>query len=302
MGNDWNERIGKFSDGSPVTLYPSGKQGGTYNLGKLRPTYKQSGYAVYPDGTTGPTGGGVNDFTETKQTKYSGKQPGYISAPSAFNIPDRPDMPQFNAPTLENAPEFEAPEMPNTPAFVMPGYDQEEITRLQSKAAAPGIRNLRELYGVVRSAARRGDPQSRQTLKDALKGYGSSLSENQARARDEASQEYATKYAQTYDAATKNWQTQVENSRSKYESDFKGAENNWQQAIQHVRDKYTGQMEARKSEFQAEVDAVNMVYKSEVAAEKTRYEGEIKTSIANYDSAWKGYLATGTTTTTRSYS
>ena len=200
-------------------------------------------------------------------TTFSGPEP-TVGELSTFNMPTRPDTP-----------EFVMPEMGDVPEFVAPEYDEKQIAKMAQQQAAPGVRNLRTAIQAVTS--RRGDNPNvdRMTLRDALAGYGQGLEEVMSGARQQASSEYAQKYAMEY----------------------KTAGMNWEQAVQTVRDKYAGAMEGRKMEYQAEMDAVNQIYSASVQAESQRVAAENQKVMSIFDAAMQKYLAGATKTTTESY-
>jgi len=129
---------------------------------------------------------------------------------------------QPEAPTWET---YELPSVEDRPEF-----DEGKVQRLAQEHAAPGVRTLREAYQTA-AARLPTTPQTRLSLKDALKGYGTGLESVMAGARKTArgeemqkfgiesavyQQEYAAKLAQA------QRQTQMENERMmmQYQADY----------------------------------------------------------------------------------
>ena len=101
--------------------------------------------------------------------------------PGATRPGDRPVVPEVSPPTLPEMGEY-------------PKYDESAVRAGTQRAAAPGIRTLREAYQTAAARLPSG-PQTRLTLKDALRGYGSGLESVMAGAGRQARGEYAQKYA-----------------------------------------------------------------------------------------------------------
>lgn len=83
--------------------------------------------------------------------------------------------------------------VPDLPTLERPEYDESKVQSLAQQHAAPGIRTLREAYQTA-AARLPSNPQSRLTLKDAMKGYGSGLESVMGGARKTARQEYGMEY------------------------------------------------------------------------------------------------------------
>lgn len=231
----------------------------------------------------------------TKTWKPPGERP-EIGEFTAFQMPDRPGTPSFQLPEMGTMPEFAAPEMKALPEFAAPERDEARQRILEQRAAAPGIRSLREAQSAIRAAARRDDPQARLTLKEALGVYGTNLEKVMSGASRTAQSQYNEEYRVAYDAATKNWGAKVQQTRDEYGYEYGAAEKNWKAAVQSVRDKYAGQIEARKYEYQAELDAVNQIFAAEVGAEKQRVASENARVVTIFDAAMDEYFKAGVET------
>ena len=129
---------------------------------------------------------------------------------------------QPEAPTWET---YEIPSVEDRPEF-----DESKVQRLAQEHAAPGVRTLREAYQTA-AARLPSTPQTRLTLRDALKGYGTGLEQVMGGARRTARAEEMQKfgiesaqYQQDYAARLTQAQQQaeLENRRlmMQYQADY----------------------------------------------------------------------------------
>ena len=126
------------------------------------------------------------------------------------------------------APEWETYELP--PTEDRPEFDEGKVKSLAQEHAAPGVRTLREAYQTA-AARLPSTPQTRLTLRDALKGYGTGLEQVMGGARKTARAEEMQKfgiesaqYQQDYAAQLQQaqYQAELENRRlmMQYEQDY----------------------------------------------------------------------------------
>lgn len=108
--------------------------------------------------------------------------------------------------------------MPGTgevPTLNLPEYDEEKVSGLTQKRAAPGVRKLREATRSAMSETYDNPNVKKMTVRDALAGYGTGLENVMAGANRAATQEYGQQYAANVGAemarfqAATNRQSQV---------------------------------------------------------------------------------------------
>ena len=149
--------------------------------------------------------------------------PSYAGVVS-MGAPSRPGMPG-DQPT---GPEWETYELPSTED--RPEFDEGKVKSLAQQHAAQGDSTLREAYQTA-AARLPSTPQTRLTLKDALKGYGTGLESVMAGARKTARGEEMQKfgiesavYQQEYAARLQQvqYQAELENQRmmETYRADY----------------------------------------------------------------------------------
>ncbi|MEJ5360132.1 MAG: hypothetical protein WHT06_15840 [Desulfobacterales bacterium] len=114
-------------------------------------------------------------------------------------------------------PRPQAPELP-TLEFAKP--DKRAMAALAQKAAAPGIRSLRE--AVQRAAIQTYENPNvrRMTLREALQGYGAGLEKVLGGAQQQARQEHMQELAVENQQRQLNWRTQVERLMDSYNKAF----------------------------------------------------------------------------------
>lgn len=106
------------------------------------------------------------------------------------------------------------PEIPTlssaeVPTYERPEYDEGKVQSLAQQHAAPGIRTLREAYQTAAARLPSG-PQTRLTLRDALKGYGTGLESVMGGARKTARAEYGQEYGHEVRGTEMQYQAQVQ--------------------------------------------------------------------------------------------
>ena len=141
-----------------------------------------------------------------------------MGAPSRPGMPgDRPEVPAYTP--------YELPAHEDRPEF-----DEGKVKSLTQQHAAPGVRTLREAYQTA-AARLPTTPQTRLTLRDALKGYGTGLEQVMGGARRTARAEETQKfgiesaqYQQEYAARLQQAQehARLENVRlqQQYQTDY----------------------------------------------------------------------------------
>ena len=83
------------------------------------------------------------------------------------------------------------------PEFAAPAWDEKEIAAETQKAAAPGIRDLRDFLAIAQKNMR-GTPENKLELVNALSAYGKSLASVMSGAQSRASSVYGAKYQNQY--------------------------------------------------------------------------------------------------------
>lgn len=136
------------------------------NLGRWgENTTEKESTPTYYGGSRSSGGGGGSDSLRNTLT-YSSRR---ATKP----------MPSFSGPTLS-----------------IPSWDTERIKRLRQSKANPGISSLRQATNraMILSRALENPYAARQSLREALSGYGSGLSNVMKEADVEAANEYGTEY------------------------------------------------------------------------------------------------------------
>ena len=110
--------------------------------------------------------------------------------------------------TPGDRPDLAAPEPYEVPTRERPEYDEGEVSRLTQEHSAAGTRTLREAYQTAASRLP-SNPQTRLTLRDALKGYGTGLENVMSGARKTARAQYGQKFAAEERAVGQEYAAQV---------------------------------------------------------------------------------------------
>jgi len=105
-------------------------------------------------------------------------------------------------PSFGGGPGFGGEGMPMGPApeLNLPEYDEDKVSSLTQKRAAPGVRRLREATRSAMSETYDNPNVKRMTVRDALSGYGTGLENVMAGAGRSATQEYGQQYAASVNA------------------------------------------------------------------------------------------------------
>lgn len=103
-----------------------------------------------------------------------------------------------------------------TPQFNAPEYSESEVRKLTHKAAAPGVRRLRQAVQAAMSKQYENPNVKRMTLRQALAGYGLGLEGVMAGASQQARGEYGEKYGKEFQAAQMQHGTDVSAMMAKY--------------------------------------------------------------------------------------
>jgi len=121
-----------------------------------------------------------------------------------------------------------APELPSLPSFVGPKVDKRKIKAATQKAAAPGMRRLRETVQQAMGKSSDNPNVRRMTLRDALRGYGAGLENVMAGAGRQATSEHMAELDLERSEAYANFQQQTNAMMAAYNNAWqdymKGAE------------------------------------------------------------------------------
>jgi hypothetical protein len=132
----------------------------------------------------------------------------------------------------------------STGGYTPPRWDEQKISALTQKRAAPGIRGLREQVQRATGKSYSNPQVGRMTLREALQGYGSGLSSILAGAGNAAVSEYGKQYDTESDAAKTNFM--AGERRNEFNTTIHENQNNRQ---------FQAELDRRKSQFDAEWDA-----------------------------------------------
>ena len=113
------------------------------------------------------------------------------------------------------APPPELPEFGAAPGFEMPEYKESEVRKLTHRAAAPGVRNLRQAVQTAMSRSYENPNVRRMTLRQALAGYGLGLEGVMAGAAQQARGEYGEKYGREFQGAQIGHEAEMETYRGR---------------------------------------------------------------------------------------
>ncbi len=116
-----------------------------------------------------------------------------------------------------------APIMGKAPELNLPEYDEDKVSALTQKRAAPSIRRLRETTQQATAATYDNPNVKRMTVRDALQGYGTGLEGVVAGAGRAASAEYGQQYAASVNAEMAKYQGAMNRQSQEYEV----ASRNW---------------------------------------------------------------------------
>jgi hypothetical protein len=108
------------------------------------------------------------------------------------------------------------PTAPTLPTFEMPKVDKRAVAALTQKAAAPGIRSLREQVQAAMGQNYENPNVRRMTLREALQGYGAGLEKVMGGAGSQARQEHQQELNLLAQERQMNYQTQVQASMDAY--------------------------------------------------------------------------------------
>ena len=121
------------------------------------------------------------------------------------------------------------PNMGEAPVLEMPEYDEDKVSSLTQKRAAPAIRRLRETTQRATSADFDNPNVKRMTVREALQGYGTGLEGVVAGAGRAATAEYGDQYAASVNASMAKFQAEVNMRSQRYDTWSKG----WLMERQH---------------------------------------------------------------------
>ncbi|HUV71673.1 MAG TPA: hypothetical protein VMW25_01555 [Clostridia bacterium] len=139
-----------------------------------------------------------------------------------------------------------APTMGEAPTLNLPEYDEDKVSELTQKRAAPGVRRLRETTQQAMGETYENPNVKRMTVREALSGYGSGLENVMAGAGSAATQEYGQQYAASVSAEMARFQGAL--SRQSQEYDVSS------------RDWLMGRQKYWEEEYEDPYDAFNAFY------------------------------------------
>ena len=192
----------------------------------------------------------------------------------------------FIMPTY-SVPKYEAPEVGsfNAPSYSLPQMNQGVISSYRQKAAAPGLRGLRNQLreGLARTSAMgRDNPfAAKQQFKAGLAGYGEGLSGVMAQAGRQAMEQYMPEYQAQVGASQMKYKTDYDRSRSIWEADQRAkqlaAQAEYQAMLDKSKTEYQSAFEKEMAEYQADLQQQaleqQLAHEAEMMAKK--YEEEL---------------------------
>lgn len=245
--------------------------------------------------------GGVSNNYSGGGNRYS------VGAVPAYTPPVVGDTPVYASPGVTAPPPAYAVNFREMPTYSAPAWNESEIDTLAQKRAAPGLRQLRQQ--VQRVTGRRYDnPQvGRMTLRDALQGYGSGVSQVVGQAGATAAGEYGQKYARTSENARASYASEVAkaDAYNRYSTDvaktnYQGSFAQWQAENQRLTDeskmRYGGEMakwgaENASNERMADRDYEGALAKwkaeTEIGARESAAESAYQKQQRGFDDAWE---------------
>jgi hypothetical protein len=179
------------------------------------------------------------------------------------------DVPVYKPPSYGAAPVYNAPQYRDLPTYTAPEWNEAEIDALTQKRASSGLRAMRQQVNRVSGMSADNPNMKRMTLRDALSGYGSGISNVMGSAAQVAAGEYGNKYART-----------SANEAAEYQSEAAKASAFNQSAAESARMGYQGSM--------ASWEAIN---NANQRAAEIGYSGELKGIEMNADVAKTNFLA-----------
>ena len=111
-----------------------------------------------------------------------------------------------------------APTMGAAPTLNLPEYDEDKVSELTQKRAAPGVRRLRETTQQAMGETYENPNVKRMTVREALSGYGSGLENVMAGAGSAATQEYGQQYAASVSAEMARFQGALSRRAQEYQT------------------------------------------------------------------------------------
>jgi len=92
------------------------------------------------------------------------------------------------------------------PTLNLPEYDEDKVSSLTQKRAAPGVKRLREVTRAAANETYDNPNVKKMTVRDALAGYGTGLENVMAGAGKAATQEYGQQFAASVNAEMTRFQ------------------------------------------------------------------------------------------------
>jgi hypothetical protein len=135
-------------------------------------------------------------------------------------------------------------QVPAVPTLNVPEYDEDKVSALTQKRAAPGIRKLREATRSAMSETYDNPNVKRMTVRDALAGYGTGLESVMAGAGQAATQEYGQQYAASVNAEMARFSA----ANSRYAQAFDVGSRAWLMEREYqLKEEYTDPYDAFKN-------------------------------------------------------
>ncbi len=113
-----------------------------------------------------------------------------------------------------------APQAPTLPTLEMPKVNEKVVRSLAQKAAAPGVRSLREAIQTVAGQQSDNPNVRRMTLREALQGYGAGLERVMGGAQQQARTQHMQDIEQQGRETMANYQTSVNAAMDTYNKAF----------------------------------------------------------------------------------
>ena len=171
------------------------------------------------------------------------------------------------------------PKYKELPTYTAPEWNEKEITALTQKRAAPGLRGLRQQIQQVSGMSADNPNMKRMTLRDALAGFGSGVSNVIGSAGSAAAGEYGQKFGaesgnalnmyksradaiaaenqQIADIAGKNWQSGMTKWEAEQAAARQAAQNFWQTSEREGSQRYQTESQKRQQDYEKMMDELN---------------------------------------------
>jgi len=203
-------------------------------------------------------------FTGQYYDELYNRNPAAASGGMTYN-PYQVQPPTYNAPSIPTPPAYTPPkyqgyEVGGAPAYTGPKWDESEISNIAQKRAAPGLRAMRQQMNRVSGMSADNPNVKRMTLRDALQGYGTGLSQVMGEASAAAVGEYSRKYGYEADALKTNYTGQMagwearnrakeQETQQGFVSNLEAAKMNWGASVEQQNAQTAARADASKINF-----------------------------------------------------